>query len=91
MFGGQFGWDTEAGMICTMLWEEDTSDISSLRLRAGPRNIAAELGWCGFLYTLLTCVDKNPRLMGNFAMCGLADSKLSEGCCRTLAARKGSA
>ncbi len=28
-------------------------------------NIAAQVGW-GFLYTLVTCVDKNPRLIGEF-------------------------
>jgi len=58
MFGGQFGWDSEAG-VSPDACEEDTSDTSSL---AGPaRNTAAQVGWCRFLYTLVTCVNKNPR------------------------------
>ena len=58
MFGGQFGWDSEAG-VSPDAGEEDLSDISSL---AGPaRNMAAQVGWGRFLYALVTCVDKNPR------------------------------
>jgi len=83
MFGGQFGWDSEAG-VSPDAGEEDTSDTSSL---AGPaRNMAAQVGWCRFLYTLVTCVNKNPRQCAGWLI-----PNCPKIACRTLAARKGSA
>jgi hypothetical protein len=60
MFGGQFGWDSEAGES-PEAGEEDASDTSSL---AGPEYSGSSR--LGFLYTLVTCVDQNPRLIGEF-------------------------
>jgi len=61
MFGGQFGWDSEASMS-PEAGEEDASDTSSL---AGPEySGSSRLVWISL--HPVTCVDKNPRLIGEF-------------------------